>query len=172
MARGAMGKTGKPKDALKTFKKLLSYLSEQRVLFIIALFCAIANTVSTLAASYLLRPVMNKFLYFDAAGQDISARLRALALGLALMAAVYAVSVITQWLQQRIMLTVSQRALNRMRKDLYNKLQTLPVRYFDTNPAGDIMSRFANDVDAVGEMLNTTLIQIISGAITIAGTVF
>lgn len=172
MARGAMGKTGKPKDALKTLKKLLSYLSEQRVLFIIALFCAIANTVSTLAASYLLRPVMNKFLYFDEAGQDISARLRALALGLAFMAAVYAVSVITQWLQQRIMLTVSQRALNRMRKDLYNKLQTLPVRYFDQNPAGDIMSRFANDVDAVGEMLNTTLIQIISGAITIAGTVF
>ena len=171
MAKGAMGKTGKPKDALKTLKKLLSYLSEQRVLFIAALMCAIINTVSTLAASYMLRPVMNKFLYFDEAEPDLTVRLKGLALGLAAMAAVYAVSVLTQWLQQRLMLTVSQRALNRMRKDLYNKLQTLPIRYFDVNPAGDIMSRFANDVDAVGEMLNTTLIQIISGAVTITGTV-
>ena len=58
-----------------------------------------------------------------------------------------------------------------MRSDLYKKIQTLPIRYFDTHRAGDIMSRFTNDVDTVGEMLNTTLIQIISGAITIVGTV-
>ena len=58
-----------------------------------------------------------------------------------------------------------------MRSDLYKKIQSLPIRYFDTPRAGDIMSRFTNDVDTVGEMLNTTLIQIISGAITIVGTV-
>ena len=68
------------------------------------------------------------------------------------------------------MLRVSQRSLQRMRSELYNKLQTLPIRYFDTHPVGDVMSRFTNDVDTVGEMLNTTLIQIISGAITIVGT--
>lgn len=58
-----------------------------------------------------------------------------------------------------------------MRNDLYRKLQTLPMRYFDTHATGDIMSRFTNDMDAIGEMLNTTLIQIISGAITIVGTI-
>lgn len=170
MARGAMGKTGKPKNTGRTIKKLLLYLSGQRVLFVIALISAIIHTVAALAASYMLRPVMNKFLYYDPTQTDLTHRLGALALGIAGMAAVYAVSVFTQWLQQRLMLTVSQRSLNQMRKDLYNKLQTLPIRYFDTHPAGDIMSRFSNDVDAVGEMLNTTLIQIISGAITIVGT--
>ena len=69
------------------------------------------------------------------------------------------------------MLSVSQRSLERMRCDLYRKLQRLPVRYFDTHASGDVMSRFTNDVDTVGEMLNTTLIQIISGLITIIGTV-
>ena len=170
MARDAMGKKGKPQNALKTLGKLLQYLAGEKKLFFLALSCSVINTVSTLAASYMLRPIMNKFLYHDAAQTDLTARLGALALGIAAMAAVYAVSVLTQWLQQRLMLTVSQRCLKQMRADLYNKLQTLPVRYFDTHPAGDIMSRFANDVDAVGEMLNTTLVQIVSGAITIVGT--
>ena len=172
MARGAMGKSGKPKNAMKTIGKLFRYLSAERKLLIIAIICAITNTISTLAASYMLRPVMNKFLYYDENNSVLTDRLLGLAFGIAGMAVVYGISIFTQWLQQRIMLTVSQRALKQMRKDLYNKLQTLPIRYFDTNSTGDIMSRFSNDVDAVGEMLNTTLIQIISGAITIVGTIF
>ena len=114
---------------------------------------------------------MNKFLYYDPAVSDIGARLSGLAAGLGLLAAVYFTSVFSMWGQQRLMLTVSQRSLKQMRTDLYNKIQTLPAKYFDTNSTGDIMSRFSNDVDAVGEMLNTTLIQIISGAITIIGTI-
>ena len=171
MASGAMGKGGKPKNTLKTVKKLLQYLSEQKALFITALCCALIHTAATLTASYLLRPVMNKFLYYDPVETDLTERFAGLAGGIAFMAAIYGVSILTQWLQQRIMLTVSQRSLHKLRKDLYTKLQTLPVRYFDTNSTGDIMSRFSNDVDAVGEMLNTTLIQIISGAITVVGTI-
>lgn len=87
------------------------------------------------------------------------------------MAAIYAIAIFSQWLQHRLMLNVSQRSLKKMRSDLYEKVQTLPVRYFDSHATGDIMSRFSNDVDAVGNMLNTTLIQIISGAITIVGTI-
>ena len=134
--------------------------------------CAVIQTITTLAASYMLRPIMNKFIYFDEANPDISERVSGLAAGIAVLAVVYGAAVLTQWLQQRIMLTVSQRTLSHMRSELYDKLQDLPISYFDQNPAGDIMSRFTNDVDMVGEMLNTTLIQIISGAITIVGTVF
>lgn len=170
MARNAMGKSGKPKNAWNTLVKLLRYISEQRVLFVIALVCAIINAVATLAASYMLRPIMNDFLYYDADNPDLTQRITGLIGGLATMALVYAVAIFTQWAQHRIMLTVSQRSLKQMRTDLFEKLQTLPVRFFDTNSSGDIMSRFANDVDAVGQMLNTTLIQIISGAITIVGT--
>ncbi|MBQ7841314.1 MAG: ABC transporter ATP-binding protein [Lachnospiraceae bacterium] len=167
-----MSATGKPKNLGKTLARLFRYLSHERTLMLIALICAVINTVSTLAASYLLRPIMNRFLYYDPDTSTITDRMHGLFLGLCVMAVVYAVSVLTQWLQQRLMLTVSQRSLRRMRQELYDKLQTLPIRYFDTHASGDLMSRFTNDVDAVGEMLNTTLIQIISGAITIIGTVF
>lgn len=171
MARNVMGKGGKPKNAMNTLIKLLQYISAQRLLFVIAMICAIVNIVATLAASYMLRPIMNAFLYYDPNETDLTTRITGLIWGIAIMAAVYAISILTQWLQQRIMLTVSQRSLKQMRSDLFEKLQTLPVKYFDTHSSGDIMSRFSNDVDAVGQMLNTTLIQIISGAITIVGTI-
>ncbi len=176
MGRGnrdaAFSAKGKPKDMKASILRLFRYLAKERALLVIAMICAVVQTVTTLAASYMLRPIMNKFIYFDEANPDITERVKGLAGGLAILAVVYGLSVLTQWLQQRIMLTVSQRTLSHMRSELYDKLQDLPISYFDRNPAGDIMSRFTNDVDTVGEMLNTTLIQIISGAITIVGTVF
>lgn len=174
MGRGrgmAMNAKGKPKNMKKAIIRLIRYLAHEKTLLVIAIICAVTNTVTTLAASYLLRPIMNRFIYFDENNPDITDRASGLAAGLIFLAVIYAIAVSTQWLQQRIMLTVSQRTLSHMRKELYDKLQDLPISYFDQNPAGDIMSRFTNDVDTVGEMLNTTLIQMISGAITIVGTV-
>ena len=171
MAKNAMGKTGKPKNAWSTLWKLLSYIAEERLLFIIAVVSAIIHTFAMLIASYMLRPIMNAFLYYDPIETNLTSRIQGLIDGIAVMALIYAISIFTQWLQQRLMLTVSQRSLRKMRADLYEKLQTLPVRYFDSHSTGDIMSRFSNDVDSVGNMLNTTLIQIICGAITIVGTI-
>lgn len=165
---GAMRAGGKPKNLLKTLGRLLRYLSHERLMLILALGASFLYTLATLASSYLLRPVINNLVE---AGVSYEDRIAGLALGLSVMAALYAASVGGQYLSQRIMLSVSQRSLYRMRRDLYAKLQRLPVRYFDTHASGDIMSRFTNDVDTVGEMLNTTLIQIISGIITIIGTV-
>ena len=89
---------------------------------------------------------------------------------LLLMGCIYAVGIVAQYLQSRIMISVSQNALQKLRDDLFRKLEKLPVRFYDTNNHGDIMSRFTNDVDAVGEMLNNTINQLISGAINIVGT--
>ena len=150
--------------------RLARYLSREKGIFVLALLFSLIFTGASLVSSYLLRPVINRFIYFDASDSDLTGRLAGLAAGLAVMAAFYAASVACQWLQQRLMLTVSQRSLRRLRDDLYQKLQALPIRYFDTHAAGDIMSRFTNDVDAVGEMLSSTLIQILSGALSIVGT--
>jgi ATP-binding cassette subfamily B protein len=169
--RGGAMAGGRPKELKKTILRLFRYLSQERLLIIIALLCTLTNTIATLTASYMLRPLMNRFLYYDPDTTTISSRMEGLFSGLCLMAAVYAAAVLTQWLQQRLMLSVSQRSLKRMRQELYDKLQKLPIRYFDTHASGDVMSRFTNDVDAVGEMLNTTLIQIISGLVSIIGTV-
>ena len=165
---GMMRGGSKPKNTLKTLGRLLAYLSHERAVLIGALVAALVYTAASLTSSYMLRPVLN---LLTEEGKTPSERLTSLAIGIALMALVYAVSIFSQWLQQRLMLSVSQRSLKRMRSDLYRKLQSLPIKYFDTHQSGDIMSRFTNDVDTVGEMLNTTLIQIISGAITIVGTV-
>lgn len=167
----AMSMSGKPKEMKKTIERLTKYLVSERKLLIIAIVCAIVNTVTTLTGSYMLRPIINKFIYYDANESDLSGRIRGLLNALIILAIIYLVSVITQWLQQRLMLNVSQRSLKHLRNDLYCKMQSLPMKYFDNNSTGDIMSRFTNDVDTVGEMLNTTLIQLISGIITISGTV-
>ena len=167
----AMSAQGKPKNLLGTMNRLLRYLGKERGLIVLAAFFALAFSVSSLTASYMLRPIINRFLAQRAAGGELKERSLGLALALGVLAGVYLTSVLCQWLQQRIMLSVSQRSLCRMRRELFDHLQTLPVSYFDNHGTGDIMSRFANDVDAVGEMLNTTLIQMISGSVTIVGTV-
>ena len=70
------------------------------------------------------------------------------------------------------MLTVAQNALQKIRDELFEKMQKLPVRFYDTNNNGDLMSRFTNDVDTVGQMLSSTLVQLFSGALSIVGTLF
>lgn len=168
---GGMQASGKPKDLKKTVERLGTYLARERGLLVLAVVFALTYTGASLASSYMLRPIINQFLYYDPLDTALAARLAGLAKGLGVMAAIYLTSVLSQWLQQRLMLSVSQRSLRRLREDLYARLQTLPVRYFDTHAAGDIMSRFTNDVDTVGEMLSSTLIQIVSGALSLVGTV-
>ncbi len=167
----ALASTGRPKDLRGSVARLLRYIAREKALFAAAVICSLIFTVTSLAASYLLRPIINRFIYYDPEQTDLGERLSGLALWLVLLAVIYGISVLTQYLQQRLMLEASQRTLVRLRAELFDKLQSLPVRYFDTNSAGDIMSRFTNDIDTIGEMLNTTLIQIISGAITIVGTI-
>ena len=151
--------------------RLVKYLSREKGRIILAAVMTLLYSVSTLAASYMLRPIINRFIYLVSDREELGTRVAGFAAALGLLALVYSVSVLTQWLQQRIMLSVSQRSLRRMRRELFDHLQTLPISYFDNHGTGDIMSRFSNDVDAVGEMLNTTFVQIISGAVTIVGTI-
>lgn len=173
----AMG--GKPKETKQTIKRLLGYLGKDKKHVIIALVCVVISSLSMLAGSYMLSPIINGITetYDKAskaagdAGIIINEGLKTLGLGILLMLAIYGIGVISMYLQQRIMIGVSQRALKTLRKDLFDYIQTLPVRYFDTNATGDIMSRFTNDVDVVGEMLNNTVIQLIQGFISIVGTV-
>ena len=167
----AMSAHGKPKNTKGTVIRLLQYLGNERGRIAAAMSLTVVFSLSSLTGSYLLRPIINQFIYYDPQETDLGKRIFSFAAALGGLAAVYAVSVISQWLQQRIMLTVSQRSLRRLRKELFDKLQTLPIAYFDNHPAGDVMSRFTNDVDAVGEMLNTTFIQIVSGSITLVGTI-
>ena len=154
---------GKPKNMKKTMGRLFSYISDSKWKLLLVIICIIAGTAANLAGSYVLRPIINGLT-------SENGSVAFLFKGILLMLCIYLVAVLAQYLQQRIMIGISQNAIQKLRNDLFHKLQNLPVRYYDTNNHGDIMSRFTNDVDAVGEMLNNTVVQLISGSISIIGT--
>ena len=161
------GPVKKPKNTKATLKRLASYLQGDWAKLGFAFFCVLLSAASNLAGSYLLRPIINNYIAPPgrAPGNTLG-----LLHGLVLMAAVYLVGVLATYFQTRTMIGISQRALSKIRSELFTKMQKLPVRFFDTNPTGDIMSRYTNDVDTIGEMLNNTIVQIISGVISIVGT--
>ncbi len=161
--RGPGRQMGKPKNMAASIKRLFSYIKKDKWKVAIVLVLVVISTISGLAGSYILRPVVNSL----ASGEG---SLSYLAKGILAMAGIYIVGVITQYLQARIMLGVSQGALERIRNELFEKVSKLPLKYYDTNETGDVMSRFTNDVDAVGNMLNNTIVSIISGVISLVGT--
>ncbi len=158
---------GKPKNSEETVRRLMSCLEKDRYWMGIAFLCVILSTGTNLAGSYLLRPIINSVA--QPAG-GISGGAAALLRGVSLMAAVYACSVAANYAQSRIMLTIAQNALQRIREELFTKMQKLPLRFYDTNSNGDLMSRFTNDVDTIGNMLSSTLVQLFSGILSIIGT--
>ncbi len=158
---------GKPKDSRRTVVRLLRYLEEDKAKMALAFVCVIANTVCMLAGSYMLRPIINTYIApVNGSRGDIQGLARALiALGFVFLAGVAA-----NYYQAKVMLTVAQNALQKIRDDLFRKMQKLPVRFYDTNSNGDLMSRFTNDVDTIGQMLSSTLVQLFSGALSLVGT--
>lgn len=153
----------KPENTKAAVKRLLFYLNADMPKLLFVLFCVVVGTVSSLAGSYMLRPIINGLTEEGGSASK-------LLLSLLTMAAIFAVGILAQYLQQRIMISISQGALERIRNDLFHRLQKLPVRFYDTNNNGDVMSRFTNDLDAVGDMLNNTVVQIISSTINVVGT--
>ncbi|MCQ2506307.1 MAG: ABC transporter ATP-binding protein/permease [Lachnospiraceae bacterium] len=176
---GGMG-GGKPQHAKESVKRIFSYLGKDvKYLWLVAVFVLLV-TASSLGAAYLLRPIINtlKDAVVDLAqpGADKPALIlkatNQVLKGILLMVTIYAVNIVCSYFQQRIMIQVSQRALKSLRNDLFSKLEKLPLRYFDTTSHGELMSRFTNDVDTIGEMLNGTIVNLISAVITIIGTLF
>jgi len=165
--RGAMA-NGKPKDTAATINRLLGYIGHDKIKILFVFACVLGSSLAGLAGSYILRPVINNLV---TAGFTAEEKISNLATGLLVMAGIYLVGIICSYLQQRIMIGVSQNALVKIREDLFSKVQKLPLKYHDTHTHGDIMSRFTNDLDSVGEMLNNTMSQIFSGVITLIGTV-
>mgnify|MGYP001107922176 CR=1 FL=1 len=171
------GHGAKPKDAKKTIQRLMGYLKKDTGKIMIVFICVALSSISTLLGSYMLRPIINGLgdsfrTYAQSVNKSntLSDLLKDLIGKLLIMALIYAVGVFTQYLQQRIMIEVSQKALQKIRDELFEKMQSLPVRFFDTHNHGELMSRFTNDVDAVGEMLNNTIVQLFSGTLTVIGT--
>ena len=191
---------GKPKNARKTVARLLSYVGKYWPRLVLVLVCMILTTVATLCGGYLIVPIINRITlaikpdallkpskiamiadgiieklastpFIEGLMKDTAAEVTVYVFAaLIILGSVYLVSALGSYIQSRLMLSVSQNSIQAIRNDLFKKLQSLPVRYFDGHPTGELMSRFTNDVDNIDVMLNNSLTSIVSGVISLVGT--
>ncbi len=164
---GPRGMGGKPKNTKNTIKRLVKYVSKYKFHLVFVILCMLCSTATSLIGGYMLRPVINNAADVTKSVDD---RILYLAQILTLLAGIYLVGIVSNYVQARIMLVVSQNATERIRNDLFEKLQKLPIRYFDNQSTGEIMSRFTNDVDNIDMMLNNTLTSLVSGTVSLIGT--
>ena len=92
------------------------------------------------------------------------------AIALIVLGCIYLVGIVTTYLQARLMMSLSLKVIENLRNDLFEKMQTLPVRYYDSHPTGELMSRYTNDIDNIDVMINNSLVGLISGLISLVGT--
>ena len=164
---------GKPADTKKTISRLLSYIAKYKFRLVLVLVCMFFNTLASLTGGYILRPVINALVgqaELEFLGITFDNPLEYLALILSVIACVYLCGIVANYLQARLMLSVSMNAIENLRNDLFKKVQKLPVRAFDSDSNGTIMSSFTNDIDNIDMMLHNTVVNLISGAITLVGT--
>ena len=154
----------KPKNSKQAILRLWKYLSRQKLLLWVVLLLLIINTASTLGGSYLLRPTINKYI--------IPHNIPGLIRMIVLLLIIYIAGSLAAIFQNRLMITVAQKTVSNIRTDLFSKLQSLPIRFFDINSHGDLMSRFTNDIDNVSDALNTSVMQLFTSSITLAGILF
>ena len=191
---GGMGGKSSLKNARKTIKRILGYLAKYKLRIFVVLLCMLANTLASLCGSYLLAPIINKLTLAVTGKEQPMSSIERLADNIisrftgavntavrsemmsyiltviAIFALVYLVGILTSYIQARLMLSISQKTIESLRNDLFSKLQRLPIRYFDSNPTGEIMSRFTNDIDNIDMMINNSLTSIISGTVSLIGT--
>lgn len=182
---------GKPKEAGKTIARMLTYLKDFRLRLAVILLLMLLSTLASLAGGYLLAPIIDKLtemvspsaeihmssiervanrIILTIAGTRAEEPLHYILTAALLLASVYMLSVAAGFIQSRLMVKMSEGIMEKLRNDLFTKLQYLPVRYFDSKPTGEIMSRFTNDVDNINVMISNSLLSMISGIITLIGT--
>lgn len=202
MGGGPRGRrmSGKPKNIGSTVKRILSYVGVYKYRLILVLVCMLLTTLTSLFASYLIAPIINRITLEVNPSADISPSALEMAANgiieafvstpfvkffmgstvknvtvyvfaaLLILGFIYLISALSSYVQARLMLSVSQSSVQRIRNDLFERLQGLPVKYFDSHPTGEIMSRFTNDIDNIDVMLNNSLTSIVSGVVTVVGT--
>ena len=162
------GGFGKPKDLKATALRTFSYLTKRPLMLVAALISVILSSLSGVAGTYAMRPIINGLTDAVKSGSNVFPELGK---GILLMSLVYVLMAATAYLQANLMAQLAQKGCNQLRKDLFNKLQELPLSYFDQHPHGQLMSRFTNDADNVQMALEQSVVQLLSSAISFVATV-
>ncbi len=155
--------TEKPGNLTGTLLRIFGYLGENRAILLLVALAIVASSTSTMAGYYLLKPIINRYI--------VPGDLHGLARALGLLALVYLVGVSANYLQATTTVRLAQRTTNAIRRELFDRMQTLPLRYYDAHTHGELMSRYTNDIDNIGAMLEQSLSQLLSSIVLFVGTV-
>lgn len=161
----------KPKNTKKTLLRIVQYIGKNKFLLLVVLLMLILSTLCSTGASYWLKPILDGVEESIKAGNFATAGIKVLLTNLAIVSAFYIGASLFSFLQSKIMVSVAYKTTNIIRKDLFDHLQTLPLRYFDSKTHGEIMSRFTNDVDNIQTMLEQTIVQFVSSIFTFVSIV-
>ena len=161
----------KPKNAKQTFTRILKYMGKNKLILIVVFIMLILSTVCNIAASYCLNPIINDVAAAIKAGTFMDEGIKTLVKNLIKLSILYVGASLFSFAQSKIMVTLAYKTTNLIRKDLFDHMQTLPLRFFDSKTHGEIMSRFTNDVDNVQMMLEQSMVQLVSSAFTFVGIV-
>ncbi len=157
----------KPKNAKGTFRRILKYFKPYRGQLVLVLIGLLASVAANIAGTYMLVPIINEYIvpWIGNANPDFTGLIGQLAV----MAAVYTIGILGTFMYNRLMINVSTGTLTRLRLEMFTKMQTLPISYFDRRTHGEIMSTYTNDTDVMREMISQGLPSFISSAVRIVG---
>ena len=165
--RGPKGPVQKPQDPKKTIRRIFSYMNGYQAQMLLVLLGLVTNAACGVLGVYFLKPLINDCIvpYIGQEHPDLSTFVSTLAT----MACIYLLGAAGSLLYNRLMINVSTGTLFRIRTDLFAKMEKLPLRYFDSVPHGQLMSRFTNDTDTLREMISQAIPHLISSSISIVG---
>lgn len=161
MARQISAK--KPNDFKKTMANLFVYLKRHRFIIFIAAILVALGAIINLYGTYMIKPIVNTYI----ANGDYEGLVNEVVR----LAIIYFIGVISVLLSSQMMIRVSQVIIGEIRHDLFKKMQSLPLSYFDTTKHGDIMSNYTNDMDTLSECLNNSFSMIIKTCVEMVGTI-
>lgn len=171
---GPMGRgpaSERAKDFKGTIKKLVAYIAHERIALIIAIVCAIASVVFNVLGPRILGQATTELFQGLAAKVTGTGGIDFTKIGyiLAGLLCLYVTSAAMNFVQGWIMTGLTQRVCYRMRREIVEKIDRMPLSYFETNSVGDVMSRVTNDVDTLGQSLNQSVTQLITSVTQIIG---
>ena len=157
------------KNTLKTAKRLLKYVtSTYKVQFIIVLICILLSSIATISVSLSLKYLLDDFI-IPLIGQK-SPNFGELYMALCVLGGIFLLGVLATFLYTRLMVIIGQGVLKRVRDEMFEHMQTLPIRYFDHNTNGSVMSLYTNDTDTLRQMINQSIPQVLMASLTIVVT--
>ena len=165
MNRGARGPKPQIKDVNKTIRRLMSYVGHFKFQFAFVIVCIAVSAYVNVRSSLFIQTVIDDYVTPMLASG--SADFTAFAGAIGRMAVIFLIGIVATYLYNRTMVGISQGVLKQVRDDMFAHMQTLPIKYFDTNTHGDVMSHYTNDTDTLRQMLSQALPMFISSAITI-----